>query len=99
MNHNGSNGHAPIPMPGRNGVAVVGQQQTIDLKQIAKDASKGAAQIVLEMKEAGELAQGLEVATYQVVMELLLTPIKASIQVSAQLQAQQAAMRAQGLIV
>ena len=59
---NNGNGK-PIPMP--NGKPVMQFTQTeVNLNQLAKDASKGAAQIVLEMKESGELAAGLEVATY-----------------------------------
>lgn len=99
MNPNG-NGHmkpSPIPMRGPAGT-VVGQSQVIDLKKCIRDASVGAAQAVKEMVEGGELAHGLDAATYQVAMELLLEPVKASIQISAQMQAQQAMMRAQGLI-
>jgi len=96
MNGNG-NGKGPIPMRGPVG-AVVGQSTTLDLRKCIKDASIAAGQIVSEMMAEGTLAHGLEPATYQVAMGLLLEPIKASIQISAQMQAQQAVLRAQGLI-
>ena len=95
MSVNG-NGKPLGPVPMR--AAVVNQGATIDLKQCIKDASVAAGKIVMEMSEEGTLAKGLEVATYQVAMGLLLEPIKAGIQITEQIKAMQAAQRAQGIV-
>ncbi len=95
MSVNG-NGKPLGPVPMR--AAMINQGQTIDLKQCIKDASIAAGGIVNEMVGEGKLAPGLEVATYQVAMELLLEPIKAGIQIAEQFKAVQAAQRAQGII-
>lgn len=92
MNNNGK----PFAVP--NGHAIQPQPQTLDLARCIRDASISAGKIMLDMKNAGDLAAGLEVATYQVAMDFLLEPVRATILLSKQLELQQAIQRANGII-